>query len=54
MKNHMEENIRWTNPNNRKTWCFSKRKITNDLINIREEIAASLDIPVKVKTLLIV
>ncbi|SHE65806.1 hypothetical protein [Pedobacter caeni] len=36
---HLEENIKWTNPNNGKTWCFSKQKITNDLINIREEIA---------------
>lgn len=35
---HWEENIKWTNPNNRKTWCFSKQKVENDLIQIREEL----------------
>ncbi len=36
---HLEENIKWTNPNNGKTWFFSKQKIKNDLIDIRNELA---------------
>jgi hypothetical protein len=35
---HLEENIQWTNPNNGKTWCFSKQKVETDLIQIREEL----------------
>lgn len=36
---HEQENIKWTNPNNGKTWCFSRQKIQNDLVDIRKEIA---------------
>jgi hypothetical protein len=35
---HLEENIKWTNPNNEKTWCFSRKKVEADLIQIREEL----------------
>lgn len=35
---HLEGNIKWTNPNNGKTWCFSRKKVEADLIQIREEL----------------
>jgi hypothetical protein len=35
---HLAGIIKWTNPNNGKTWSFSKQKVENDLILIREEL----------------
>lgn len=35
---HSNGNIKWTNPNNGKTWCFSKKKVEADLIQIRAEL----------------
>lgn len=36
---HSGDTITWTNPNNGKTWCFSRQKTENDLKEIREELA---------------
>jgi hypothetical protein len=36
---HSEDTITWINPNNGKTWCFSRQKIEDDLKEIREELA---------------
>ncbi len=35
---HSEESIRWTNPNNGKTWCFDKQEIRKKLNIIRQEV----------------
>lgn len=37
---HLEEGIiKWKNPNNGKIWHFSKQRVEDDLIDIREEVA---------------
>lgn len=35
---HTDKTIRWTNPNNGKTWCFSKEKAENDLTDVWQQL----------------